>query len=1018
MNSLSSSPQPARGLRFASVLRALTPFLASLGLATIAAPTPALAQSNLLSAGGFEGISSMTSYWPSTANVWGTESAGLSGPANGITPFGNQMLLLTHAGGGGAAQTAQIVHGPFVAGSVVTFSVKFNTWLAAWAKSPQTAAVVVQTNSGLALDGARYTSPTVTLDTDTASWQTATVTVTLPAATNYISAEIVLWQYSGALPVGTPLAYADDAVLTVVPPTVVYASGISPVIAYDPIFPTYPVNPDSSESKPVPTVGYDDPRWINPRPATAFPVGSHPWEFIAPYDFAAQWINAWPNMDSAGHGFPGNSNWGRWNWNTWTYENSIYQSWTKYSTTITGSGSFVLQFLADNASWIYINGELIGYQDYNWGTNGTGRYTINLTGNGPHELSFIIWDGGGLAGGKFRLETTQSFQNNNPGDPLPPPPPPPPPSDTTAPVISVPSDITTEATGPTGAVVAFTVTANDDKDGAVPAVASPASGSVFPLGTTAVGVAASDAAGNTATAEFDVTVVDTTPPAIDIATNVGPVEATSAAGAVVTFAVPGATDLVDGATAVSASPASGSTFALGTTTVTLSSSDSRGNASSRSFQVTVADTTAPAISAPADIVAEATSAAGASVSYSASASDLVDGSVAVSGSPASGSVFPLGSSSVALSASDAAGNASAGSFSVTVVDTTAPALTVPASQTLEATSAAGAVATFAASATDAVGVTSLTTSAASGSTFPLGSTTVNVAASDAAGNTSAGSFSVTVVDTTAPALTVPASQTLEATSAAGAVATFAASATDAVGVTSLTTSAASGSTFPLGSTTVSVAASDAAGNTSAGSFSVTVVDTTAPVLTLPANQVIEATSAGGAVASFTASATDLVGVTSLTTSAASGSLFPLGTTTVTVTAQDAAGNTTSGSFTVTVRDTTAPVIAALSNSAPTLWPPNHKMVPVTVSATVTDAVGLTSFKIVNVTSSEPDNGLGDGDTANDIVITGDRTLQLRAERSGKGNGRTYTITVQATDAAGNTTKATTTAFVPKSQGGK
>jgi hypothetical protein len=106
----------------------------------------------------------------------------------------------------------------------------------------------------------------------------------------------------------------------------------------------------------------------------------------------------------------------------------------------------------------------------------------------------------------------------------------------------------------------------------------------------------------------------------------------------------------------------------------------------------------------------------------------------------------------------------------------------------------------------------------------------------------------------------------------------------------------------------------------------------------------------------------------------------------------------------------------LSNTAPTLWPPNHKMVNVTVNAGVTDAVGVTSLKIVRVTSSEPDNGLGDGDTAGDIVITGNLTLQLRAERSGNGNGRTYTITVEARDAAGNATTRTTTAFVPKSQG--
>ena len=71
-----------------------------------------------------------------------------------------------------------------------------------------------------------------------------------------------------------------------------------------------------------------------------------------------------------------------------------------------------------------------------------------------------------------------------------------------------------------------------------------------------------------------------------------------------------------------------------------------------------------------------------------------------------------------------------------------------------------------------------------------------------------------------------------------------------------------------------------------------------------------------------------------------------------------------------------------------------------------------------MTSSEPDNGLGDGDTANDIAITGAMTLNLRAERSGTGNGRTYTITVEAKDAAGNTTLRTTTVSVPKNQSGK
>jgi len=125
-----------------------------------------------------------------------------------------------------------------------------------------------------------------------------------------------------------------------------------------------------------------------------------------------------------------------------------------------------------------------------------------------------------------------------------------------------------------------------------------------------------------------------------------------------------------------------------------------------------------------------------------------------------------------------------------------------------------------------------------------------------------------------------------------------------------------------------------------------------------------------------------------------------------------------GSTTITdvIKDTTPPVITSLSTNAPTLWPPNHKMVAVTVSATASDLVGVVSLKIISVTSSEPDNGLGDGDTPNDIQVTGDLTVNLRAERSGTGNGRTYTITVQAKDAAGNASTRTVTVSVPKSQG--
>jgi hypothetical protein len=192
-----------------------------------------------------------------------------------------------------------------------------------------------------------------------------------------------------------------------------------------------------------------------------------------------------------------------------------------------------------------------------------------------------------------------------------------------------------------------------------------------------------------------------------------------------------------------------------------------------------------------------------------------------------------------------------------------------------------------------------------------------------------------------------------------------------------------------------------------------VQDVTPPVLTLPASQTIEATSPAGAAATFAASAVDNVdGAVPVILSPASGSTFPLGTTTVTATATDAAGNPAAGSFTVTVVDTTAPVFASLTASPTSLWPANHKMVAVTLSATATDLAGSpVTFKILSATSSEPDNGLGDGDTAGDIAITGPMKLNLRAERAGGGPGRVYTITVEARDAAGNTSTRTATVSV-------
>jgi hypothetical protein len=483
---------------------------------------------------------------------------------------------------------------------------------------------------------------------------------------------------------------------------------------------------------------------------------------------------------------------------------------------------------ADNYVQVFINGVSTGpvIEGQANSLNADAVFSQNVH-PGENTITLNVGDYGGLNGFNFRIDL--SMQSSQPLVIVPAVP-----ADTTPPIIAAPSALTAEATSAAGAAVTFTATANDAVSGPVNVVASPASGSTFPLGVNSVGLAAADAAGNTATASFTVTVRDTTPPVISgVPTNIV-AEAANVNGTTVVFANATASDLVDGSVPVIATPGSGGQFALGNTTVNLKATDAHSNSASASFTVTVRDTIAPSLIAPANQILEATSAGGAIASFSATATDAV-GVASLTYSKASGTLFPIGTTTVTVNAADAAGNAAvAKTFTVTVRDTIAPVITsVSGNLVIEAAGSTGTVVNYtAAVAADAVGVTSLTYSQASGTLFAIGTATVTVNAADAAGNTAvAKTFTVTVRDTTKPTLSLPANLTVEATSAAGAVATFTASAADAVGVTSFATSAASGATFPIGTTTVSATAKDAAGNTATGSFTITVRDTTKPTVT-------------------------------------------------------------------------------------------------------------------------------------------------------------------------------------------
>jgi subtilisin-like proprotein convertase family protein len=161
----------------------------------------------------------------------------------------------------------------------------------------------------------------------------------------------------------------------------------------------------------------------------------------------------------------------------------------------------------------------------------------------------------------------------------------------------------------------------------------------------------------------------------------------------------------------------------------------------------------------------------------------------------------------------------------------------------------------------------------------------------------------------------------------------------------------------------------------------------------------------------------------VTCAPASGSFFPVGTTTVTCTASD--GNMSSCSFTVTVNDTEAPQITLTSGTIE-LWPPNHNYQTITMSQLVASATDncdgnvFNNVVITSVSSDEAENAPGndDGNTVNDIVIAANcKSVQLRAERDANLNGRVYTINLKVTDSAGNMSTASRTVVVPVNQSG-
>lgn len=522
--------------------------------------------------------------------------------------------------------------------------------------------------------------------------------------------------------------------------------------------------------------------------------------------------------------------------------------------------------------------------------------------------------------------------------------------------------------------------------------------------------------------------------------------------------------------AISASPASGSFFPIGDTTVTMSSATGGGGCT---FKVTVVDTAAPTISCPSNITVTANAGdSGAFVPNPNGSSSNVgmptttgDEPLEVTGSREDGDAltnsYPFGVTNITWIATDPSGRQATCNQTVRVFANQVLTIACPANIN-QSTDGCDPVAVNVGTATANSGTATIlgrrsdnlaySDNAAFNDPYPIGTTTIEWTATDVDTQSASCVQTVTITSTNAgaaPTLNVPPNITVQTSSCSATLddELGVATAESSCGTVNITRTGipqipcpipgnpsrtCDSFVFPTGTTVITYTATGP-GGTTVGTQLVTVIENPAvpPTITAPNDLTVNtgagATSCGAVIGDATlgsAVANDnCPGVVVTRTGVPAGNNFPVGTTTITYTATDRNGNTATDTQVVTVVDNTVPVIT-LNGFSPTMWPPNHKYQTFSLTQFVTGAtdncggLGVGSVVIQKVTSDETENGNGDGNTLNDIVIASDcKSVQLRAERNGGGNGRMYTITFKVTDTHGNVGYATAQVKVPHNNGG-
>lgn len=495
-------------------------------------------------------------------------------------------------------------------------------------------------------------------------------------------------------------------------------------------------------------------------------------------------------------------------------------------------------------------------------------------------------------------------------------------NDTQNPTISAcPSNQAVSNTvGSCGAIVTWTAPTPNDNCPGVTMTSSHNSGDFFPIGSTTVTYTATDAAGNSVTCSFVVSVADNENPIISGCPTSIPVNNDAGdCGAIVSWTIPTVTDNCPGVTMTS-THTPGTSFPIGSTTVNYTATDAYGNSSVCSFVVTVTDAENPTFAGCPTTINQNTDPGSctALVNWTVpTASDNCSG-LTTSSSHSPGANFPIGTTTVTYTATDAAGNTAICTFNVVISDVENP-LIIGCPGPISATNASGncsAIVTWTPpNATDNCAGLTVTSTHNPGATFPVGVTTVTYTATDGVGNTSTCSFVVTVSDTESP-IFAGCPSNINANNTTGncdATVTWTApTSSDNCSIASSSSTHNPGDVFPIGATTVTYTATDAAGNSNTCSFVVTVTDTEAPTFTGCPSNIVASNNPGNCDASVSWAAPlasdNCAGVT-ITSSHNPGDLFPIGTTTVIYTATDGSGLSASCSFTVTVDDSESPIIS-------------------------------------------------------------------------------------------------------------